>query len=213
MNTLNLLKSISEKYPRWTPLLVEIKRFDFVVAGMPDQVADNAKTIAETVLKNILAFSKKYSDDEVDVFEMPKLINEVVSILELSTYEEKLMRAQLVFLTEIRNNHGTAGHGRSFSKQEKIRSALDESLNSRIIRVVDTVLPGLIEIFESKFVFINTLNEYELNEEFNNSFDEQCGGDIFLGEISFKPSFILFSCDLVAYKQAIEDNNSKEPEK
>jgi hypothetical protein len=208
MNPLILLKSICDRYPRWVPLMSDLRSLGLISSTLPEQVSDKCKTLAETTLKNILTFSGAFAVDEVEAFDMVKLTNEVVKILDFSTYEEKLFRAQLIFLTEIRNSSGTAGHGRAFVTQERIRAEIDESLNERIIRVVDPCLAGLVEIFENKFPTQNTKSEYEQNEDFNSAYDDD-HLDIVLDELSFKASFVLYSCDPVAYKQAVEDDKEK----
>lgn len=211
MNPLVLLKSICDRYPRWVPLMSDLRSFGLISSTLPEQVSDKCKTLAETTLKNILTFSKAFAVDEVEGFDMTKLTNEVVRVLEFSTYEERLFRAQLIFLSEVRNSSGTAGHGRSFVTQERIRAEIDESLNERIIRVVDPCLAGLVEIFEKKFPTTDSKSEYDQNEDFNSSYDED-HPEIVLDELSFKASFVLYSCDPVAYKQALEDDRNKSGE-
>ena len=205
MSTLNFTKSICERNLRWTALLGEIRRLDLINSTQPEQVCDKCKTTAETILKSILSYSGVFSEVNVDVLDMPKLINEVLGTLKVSTYEEKILRAQLTFLMEVRNTHGTAGHGRSLLEQVRIREEVDEALNERIIHVADACFSSIIEIFEQTFPTQEILGSYDENLDFNTSYDDQYE-EIILGKLSFKASFVLFSCDPVAYSQAIEDN-------
>jgi|GEM_PF-6536729 hypothetical protein len=207
MSTLNFTKITCERYSRWTLLSEEIRRLDLINSTQPEQVCDKCKTTAETILKSILSYSDTFSEIEADLFDMPKLINEVLGMLELSAQEEKILRSQLTFLMEVRNSHGTAGHGRGLSTQTRIREEVDEALNERIIRIADTCFSSLIEVFEQKFSAREYSLSYDENEEFNTFYDEG-HANVILDELIFKASFVLFNCDPIAYKLAVAEFKS-----
>jgi hypothetical protein len=207
MSTLSFTKAVCERYSRWTLLLEEIRRFDLVNVTQPEQICDKCKTTAETILKSVLGFVDTFSAEEVDGFQMPKLITEVLQILSVSESEDRLLRSQLVFLTEVRNSHGTAGHGRALEAQTKIRNEVDHALNERIIRTADSCYSSIIELFEGKFQKIEVPVNYEEYDDFNDYFDE-AREDIISGSIIIKPSFALYICDPKAYKLAVAEFKS-----
>jgi hypothetical protein len=210
MSTLGFTKNVCEKYPRWTSLIEEIRRLDLINSTQPEQVCDKCKTTAETILKSILNYSGTFSEVDADKLEMPKLISEVLTILVALPHEEKVLRSQLTFLSEVRNSHGTAGHGRGLATQAKIREEVDESLNERIIRMADSTFAALIGIFEQKFPMSKSPVSYEENEEFNVYYDEANGGPVILGdfELILRASEVLYKCDPIAYQLAANEFRS-----
>lgn len=200
MSSVPKLYAIS--YGRWQGLGDEVRRLDLVVNTTPDEVTDKCKTLCEMVLKSILVFAGAKTDDECDSIDMEGLKMLVCQTLSLDSAEADLIKAEITFLARSRNTRGTAGHGRSLQRLRELRELANEKDNERILGIADSLLPYLIDKFETQYP------EPEKTLERDSSYDTYLDiafGKIKIYDMEYPASDVLHELDPVAYATGFKD--------
>lgn len=202
MSCLPSLSNCVLRHPeRWAGLTDEIRRIDLVLTTSPEEVKDKCKTLCESVIKTMLVASGTKTEEECEYADMNGLKNWTCAFLILEDRDEKVVKAEITYLYESRNNAGTGGHGRSLQRQREIRERVDERENERYLSVTDSLLSDLVNRYEKQYP---GEEQEELRDERYDEWLDEAYGSFNILEASYAASEVLYRVDPTAYAEGFE---------
>ena len=196
------LKKIIEQYGRWSILTEYTDRMESIVLSDFSQVVENAKSLLETIGKEIC----KSKDVE---FETTPSFNVVMKkAFTAIGYPSKNLVTQISTslanigqqMGNLRNEIGLTSHGKTVEELKERNNKVDELTKEFLIDTTVIVASFLIRTFEGENprVKSETVDSTD-NEAFNDFWDDMYG-EFKMGDYSFTASEILFNVDYKAYE-------------
>ena len=187
----------------------QIEALEDALNDVPDLAFDLSKTLVESVCKTVLSDIGHPPDPN---WKMLKLLKETIGHFALLppghpnpqqgresvTKTVRGLTQTIQGLSELRNRHGMASHGRdAYAVRLDLRQA------TLAAQAADTVVTFLYHIHrDARMQKPGARIHYEDHADFNDAFDYD-NELIRLGEVELIPSRVLFLCDPEAYRAAL----------
>ncbi len=197
------LREAIKQYGRWVILKDYADRIEASIQTDFSLAFENAKALVETICKEIChSKSMGYESNE----RMNKLLKKAFiaigypasdSITQISSALATIGQK----IGDIRNEIGTASHGRILEELEERNNKIDDLSKEFLIESIEIISIFLIKSFECENPRIGPSHEkilYTDNPDFNDSWDDAYG-EFQMGDYSYTASEILFNTDYEAY--------------
>lgn len=200
------LKALIEQYGRWKPLLEYVQRIETYRDSDFTLVIENAKSLLESVAKEICKQRKQEYSDDSTTGKLLKLAftslgyNDTNTVRQVSGAIANIGQQ----MGNLRNEIGKISHGRSLEELESRTIALDEVSSEFLISSAELVCCFLIQLFETEYPrrSIESVPIFDEHSEFNDFLDETYG-EITIGINSYSASQILYSMSPTEYIKAL----------
>ncbi len=179
-------------------------------------VFDLAKTLIESVCKNIISQRGEVFGKNDDMPRLFKIARSCVSFLPVDLADDKGaekslektlngLNTALLGVCELRNEFGFASHG-----SDGACPAMEETQALLVAQTADAIIGFLYRAHKRSFSRPELIQlEYNDNPAFNEWLDEQCEPVSILSLPPYRPSDVLFCVDQEVYRDILSDYKSK----
>jgi len=198
------LRKIIEEHGDWSELQVYIERIETYVDSDFSLCFDNAKSLLESVGKEICFKNGKVLAANS---KMNGVMKQTFSAMGFTNNDMvRQMSSSLATIGQqvgnLRNDITSAGHGRTVEEIKQRNNLVDIFTRDFLLSSIETVCAFLIQCHESKKEQIspeeNEIIYPENEQEFNDFWDETYS-EFVMGDYSYAASEILFNVDRQAY--------------
>jgi len=212
-------REVIKLYSGYKHIEITVSALEKEVSENPSLTFDLSKTLVESSCKSILRDRGFTVDDNLDV---PRLLKETLEKFQLvpdshitndevrKSLKKTVGGLQTVIqgLCELRNNEGLASHGR-----DSFTPPLEEVQAQLAARAADAVVYFLFKIHKNYPSQTQPQQiTYQDQAEFNDYIDDN-NSIVKIFDYQYKPSYILYELDEVAYLMLLEEYNGNEIDK
>jgi hypothetical protein len=199
------LNRIIEQYGRWADLRTYTDRIEAHVQSDFSQSLENAKSLIETICKEICRLKGVEIEATASINQVLKKGFTAIgypgsdSVTQISTSLVNIGKQ----MGTLRNEIGATAHGRSLEELRERNSKVDEMTKELLIDTTVIIASFLIRNFENENprLSVGSLEQkllYSDNQEFNELWDESYG-EFTMDDYSYPASEVLFYTDNKAY--------------
>jgi len=199
------LNKVIEQHGRWADLKTYTDRIDAHVKSDFSMSLENAKSLLESICKEICKLKGVEVDANTSINHVLKKAYTAIGYPN-STPVTQISSALFTIghqMGTLRNEIGTTSHGRSLEELRERNNKVDEMTKELLIDTTVIIASFLIRTFENENPITTPgTSEQETplndNQDFNDFWDESFG-EFFMGDYSYTASEILFYTDNEAY--------------
>lgn len=198
------LKKTISQYSKWFPLEEYISRIETYRDMDYSQAFENAKSLLETIGKEICKQKDQPLDDNSTLNGVMKNAFRVMGYP--TKHHTTQISSSLANIGQnvgvLRNVIGTTAHGKTLEQMQRRNHAIDDLTKHFLLDSVEIVACFMIRLYEGENIQEGSSTEilkYTECEEFNEEWD-LLYGEFKMGDYSFTSSEVLFSNDPNAYE-------------
>lgn len=199
------LNKVIEQYGRWVDLKIYTDRIEAHVESDFSQSLENAKSLIETICKEICESKDVEIEATASINQVLKKAYSAIGypsstpVTQISSALANIGQQ----MSTLRNEIGTTSHGKSLEELRERNSNVDEMTKELFIDTTVIIASFLIRNFENENprTTSGTLKPkiiFNDNKDFNDFLDESFG-EFFMDDYSYTASEILFYTDNEAY--------------
>jgi hypothetical protein len=199
------LNQVIEQYGRWSDLRTYILRIDAYIQDDFSIAVENAKSLLETIGKEICKLKKITIEENPNTNKILKQAFTAIGYAnqDLVTQISSALASIGQQIGNLRNEIGTTAHGRTLKELSERNNRFDEMTREFLIDSTEIIATFLIRAFENENPrrHIETYKDkisFDDNAEFNDLLDDTYG-NFDMGDYSYSASEILFHVDYNAY--------------
>ncbi len=193
-----------------THITSQVEALEGAVATNLGLVFDLSKTIIESTCKAIIIERGSTFDKDDDLPKLFRMVSRLVPFLPTDAANDAEMRRSLQQtlngmntalqgVCELRNASGFASHGSA-----SFRTAMESAQALLAAQAADAIVGFLFRVHKQSLSHTQiALLEYPSNPDFNDWIDIQCEPVTILDLDPYRPSEVLFSVDLEAYRDLL----------
>jgi hypothetical protein len=197
------LNKVIAQYGRWSGLEDYTKRIEAQASVDFSLAVDNAKSLLETICKEICTIKGIELSSRPDISTVLKKAFMAMGytgsdlVTQISTSLANIGK----HVGQLRNEIGVISHGKSLNELKARNDRVDELTKEFLIDSVVVVACFLIKSFEAGDPRVKSVQPiaYADNEKFNDFWDDSFG-EFAMGEYAYQASEILYSVDYKAYE-------------
>jgi len=202
----NKLQETIEKYGRWQPIEEYIQRIDTFKDSDFSIAVENAKSMLESIAKEICDERRQIYEEEDSPSKLLKLAFGAIGV-QASTIGPQIALALSNIgqnIGQLRNEIGAISHGRTMEELKAKKESIDIFTCEFLLQSTEIIACFLIDYFEWKFPRIKSPVAYEEKLKYEectafNEFWDDSFGEFQMTDYSYLASEVLFNVDYQAY--------------